>query len=297
MKQMIYTIYRKLQKYELILIFITKLQEYHITTILGDLVNLPSDIKYNWNPQRYCAKARSFYSEHKERIKSVCDMLCDDKSRKHYLAAIRYRTERRLVKRGEWSLTDQYFPKDIVTIRPDEVFIDGGAYNGDSINKLFKLASKSGIGEDIRVIAFEPSELNRRLLKRRYKNDKRVTIKDCGLSDSDHELYFYETGSVSYITDEEHANCKIRVTNIDANPECRDATWIKMDIENAEWDALHGAEKTIRRNRPTLTICIYHSDEDMYRIAEWIHEIVPEYRLYVRHHTRRSNEIVLYAVI
>ena len=84
---------------------------------------------------------------------------------------------------------------------------------------------------------------------------------------------------------------------MDAVPECQNATWIKMDIEGAELNALRGAKGIIRRNHPKLTICIYHSDEDMIRIAEYIHELVPEYKLYVRNHTGRQTEIVLYAVI
>lgn len=84
--------------------------------------------------------------------------------------------------------------------------------------------------------------------------------------------------------------------NIDAVPECKNATFIKMDIEGMEWDALHGAVETIKRNHPKLAICIYHSDEDMIRIVEYIHEIAPEYKLYVRHHSKREYETVLYAV-
>lgn len=62
-------------------------------------------------------------------------------------------------------------------------------------------------------------------------------------------------------------------------------------------DALKGARMTIQTNYPKLAICIYHSDEDMLRIIEYIHELVPEYRLYVRHHSKSNVETVLYAVL
>jgi hypothetical protein len=71
-----------------------------------------------------------------------------------------------------------------------------------------------------------------------------------------------------------------------------------MDIEGAELDALKGAEETIKRDKPKLAICIYHKDSDFVETPEYIHEFVPEYRLYVRHHGRTSaRETVLYAVI
>lgn len=70
-----------------------------------------------------------------------------------------------------------------------------------------------------------------------------------------------------------------------------------MDIEGSELPALEGAKQTILRNKPKLAISIYHSDEDMLRIVEYIHELVPEYKLYIRAHTMGIAETVLYAVI
>jgi hypothetical protein len=76
-------------------------------------------------------------------------------------------------------------------------------------------------------------------------------------------------------------------------------TFIKADIEGAEMEMLKGAKETILKNKPKLAICIYHSDEDMLQIAEWIHNIVPEYKLYVRMHGKypAGYETVLYAHI
>jgi len=60
-------------------------------------------------------------------------------------------------------------------------------------------------------------------------------------------------------------------------------------------EALQGAVNTIAKYKPKLAICIYHSDEDMIRIAEWIHDNFPEYKLFVRQHFKYSiSETVLY---
>jgi hypothetical protein len=76
---------------------------------------------------------------------------------------------------------------------------------------------------------------------------------------------------------------------------CPDATFIKMDIEGSEMDALYGAKETIIRNKPKLAICIYHKPEHLYQIPLLIHEWVPEYKLYIRHHSHYDSETVLYA--
>ena len=119
-----------------------------------------------------------------------------------------------------------------------------------------------------------------------------------GLSSHEETLYFTEAGVGSHVVaDEKKAAYQIPVINIDAIESCKEATWIKMDIEGSEMQALEGARETIKNNRPKLTICIYHSDEDMIQIIEYIHSLVPEYQLYVRHHSKDAVDTVLYAHI
>jgi hypothetical protein len=72
-----------------------------------------------------------------------------------------------------------------------------------------------------------------------------------------------------------------------------------MDIEGAELNALKGAEKTIIKDKPKLAICIYHSNEDMIQIAEYIHNLIPAYKIYIRQYRLYPSaaETVLYAVM
>ena len=76
-----------------------------------------------------------------------------------------------------------------------------------------------------------------------------------------------------------------------------DATFIKMDIEGAELNALKGAENTIRDNVPKLAIRIYHQLNDLWEIPIYLSEIVPEYNFFVRHHSKGLAETVLYAKV
>lgn len=55
--------------------------------------------------------------------------------------------------------------------------------------------------------------------------------------------------------------------------------------------------EAIKRNRPKPAICIYHSAEDMLRIAELIADWKLGYKFYVRHHAQLASETVLYAII
>lgn len=89
----------------------------------------------------------------------------------------------------------------------------------------------------------------------------------------------------------------IRAVALDDIEEVQKVGFIKMDIEGAELDALHGAERTIRRDRPFLAVCVYHREGDMLAIMDYLHQLVPEYRFWLRHYGPLYYETVLYASI
>lgn len=60
--------------------------------------------------------------------------------------------------------------------------------------------------------------------------------------------------------------------------------YIKLDIEGSEWDALHGAAKTINRWKPKMAICVYHKPEDLWTLATYIKFLRNDYEFQFRHH-------------
>ena len=91
--------------------------------------------------------------------------------------------------------------------------------------------------------------------------------------------------------------CNARAIALDAyiNKNER-VTFIKFDIEGAELEALKGAKGIISSYRPKLAICLYHKKEDYWQIPYYVKELVPEYKLYIRHYSNYSSETVLYAI-
>ena len=74
-------------------------------------------------------------------------------------------------------------------------------------------------------------------------------------------------------------------------------TFIKMDIEGAEMNALHGAENIIKYNRPKLAICIYHNVRHLFEVPLFLKKLVPDYRIYMRHHSPFEYETICYATL
>ena len=236
--------------------------------------------------------AVAFYSQNTARVEAVAAALADRLSKELYLGMIKFRQTR---DKRDYPCRrfreEQYFPKEL-KLGGGEVFIDCGAFTGDTINPFMRRCKKYE-----RIIAFEPGSGSFEKLKRKYGANPKITLINAGVYDRDGEVMFFydEKDKCFKITEDgsREAAVGLQVRTIDSLGLKR-VSFIKMDVEGAELSALKGAEKTILRDKPKLAICIYHSDEDMVNIPEYIRNIVPEYKLYVRHYGF-VTETVLYA--
>lgn len=191
--------------------------------------------------------------------------------------------------------TEQYFCLDFMTFAKDEVFIDAGCCDLNTSLKLRKYAP------DVKVYAFEPDpDCYKKCVERKrvtgYNNAKIFPFGTWSKKDS-LSFQLEEQGS-SYILEKGKTVYKVPVISIDEAVDPNEkVTFIKMDVEGAELESLKGAKEVIRRDKPKLAICIYHRPEDMWTIPSYINELVPDYRLYIRHHSSQQEETVLYAVL
>lgn len=171
------------------------------------------------------------------------------------------------------------------------MFVDCGAYIGDTL-----LAFAQETGDFKKAYLFEPDTSVRSVLEKNVKKYKdKFCVIEAGAYSHKAILRFCETGmGLGTIVD--NGDNVVSVETIDEVVGNDKVTFIKMDIEGSELEALKGAENTIKRDKPKLAICIYHKDEDFYMIPKYIRSIVPEYKMYVRHYSDTASETVLYAI-
>ena len=186
-----------------------------------------------------------------------------------------------------------YFDNMIVKPQEKEILIDGGCF--DAKNSL-DFVEWTG-GNVKKIYAFEPDQNNMKRCKKNF--DEKCLIEyqliPAGLWSERTELTFSaESGQGSSVC--ETGNKKIAVVNIDEVVGEDEISFIKMDIEGAELQALRGAANTIKKNKPRLAICLYHKPEDILDIPAYIKELVPEYKLYIKHYYPYFHDTVLYAV-
>lgn len=188
----------------------------------------------------------------------------------------------------------QYFDLPVLQEhrKAHEVFVDGGCYDGENSRMFVKWADNS----KKTIYAFEPDEKNFRTCQCILEeiNDVPFALIPKGLWSKETALDFCAKANEGSRF-AEGGGVHIPVTSLDAAIDEK-VTFIKMDIEGAEYEALRGAENLIRRCKPKLAISIYHKVEDIWELPQLILSFHPEYTFYLRHYSLSSEETVLYAV-
>lgn len=190
---------------------------------------------------------------------------------------------------------NQYFCKDIVTLTSSEIFLDVGAFDGDTFNAFIENSKNSYE----KVYLLEPNYVNLsklELLQKKYKN---IEIISKGAYDEKKNCYFYSGDDISVssacISLDSRDTEYIEVDRLD-NLITDKVTFIKMDIEGSELKALEGARNIILKYKPKLAIAIYHKMEDLIEIPKKIMDIRNDYDFFIRHHSNYTGETILYAL-
>lgn len=187
---------------------------------------------------------------------------------------------------------DQYFPPDLVKLTDHEALVDIGAYDGDTVRDF--VARTNGCFDQ--VYSFELDAINFQALQAntlRMPESDRLAIFNLGVWDSECDISYSIGKSQSTVGSGEG---KGHVVPLDEALRDQRVTMIKMDIEGAEPNALRGAKHLIQSQKPRLAICIYHDFRHLWEIPLYIKSLVPEYRIFLRHHTNLEYETVCYAL-
>lgn len=173
-----------------------------------------------------------------------------------------------------------------------EIFVDGGCYDGENSRMFAKWAGNV----QKTVYAFEPDQNNLRNCQSVLEDIDGISYKliPKGLWSRDEMLDFCANANEGskFCSDGE---VRIPVTSLDSVIDGK-VTFIKMDIEGAEYEALMGAENLIRTYKPKLAISVYHKAEDIWELPELLLSFQPQYTFYLRHYSLSSEETVLYAI-
>jgi FkbM family methyltransferase len=224
-------------------------------------------------------------------IAQAFDLLDEEASRQTFLAQLQLRLRADFEGLGSPAPGAQYFP-GLFSLSADECFVDCGAYTGDSIRAFISHTDNAYR----KVIAFEadPAVLpvletfiasvgSRAALHRAAVGNQRGCVRFSGDG--------LGGGAVSAASGVEVPGVRLD----DALARER-VSFIKMDIEGAELQALEGAHRVIGRDRPVLAVCGYHAPDHLWRVPVSLKSLAPDSRLFVRSHCADGLDTVWYSV-
>lgn len=247
-------------------------------------------------PKDLIDRGFDYYLDNKTRIMDSFNIFTDRQSHEIYACVLKTHMRKMVVSIPNQRLEEQYFPKNINFSKGYSRVIDCGAYVGDTVKRLNSLFGKIDA-----IALFEPDLKNFRLLtdylsKNHYKIARDISVFPCGVYDHEVQLRFLGGNLINSIISEQ-GDSIIQCTAIDHALPNFQPTFITMDVEGVEPEALVGAEKTIKENRPDLAICVYHAPNHLWDIPLYLNSLRLGYKFYLRNYTSFVSETVLYATV
>ncbi len=284
---------------------------------IGVGTQIPIQISRESHPsQRYI----DYLKSKQESIAKAHDILCDEKSRQLLITKLAL-----LASEGQFSLFAEYiykfsepyrdfglmgydgtpedyyyFNNDIFGINDGEIYIDVGAFDGDTIETFIDACTRNGKSYQ-KIIAFEPDPGCFSKLSKNYADQEKIELHQLGLWSTSTQLRFFSTNAGAYeqgASISESGDIVIDVTSLDDFLQGKCITLLKMDPPgNIIPEVLRGAASTIRKYRPNLAMGAYHGPDSIFEIPILLHDICPEYRMALRQNTCHLSDTDLLATI
>ncbi len=210
-----------------------------------------------------------FAKEHKAEIEKVYSLLADDFSKKVFEEVILYKLDGKISHLINCQSEDSL---EIFDFNENEKYLDLGAYNGDTVLEFVNKTKQYDS-----IVAVEPDVKNFKKLQKNTEHLKNITLINKAVSEISGTVKFSTAGGRNSRIGGE---TEILSTSVDDLK--TDFTFIKMDVEGQEAAAIKGAVNTILK-KPKMLISAYHRSEDIFKIPLLVHDINPEYRVFLRH--------------
>ena len=182
----------------------------------------------------------------------------------------------------------QYFEPFVKYTDGAPVFVDVGGFDGFTTKQFIRHAPNYKA-----VHIFEPEYNNQVACQSALSGFENIVMHPYGVGAADALMRFSASGSSSSISN--NGELEISIRRLD--DVISDApTFIKMDIEGAEQDALDGARRIIAEHHPVLAICVYHRPSDFWEVPRKVLSMYNGYSVYLRHYTESIYETVMFFV-
>lgn len=217
-----------------------------------------------------------YVKNNKEQLEWVYNRLADDTSKKVFECAVMYKLTGKIDYLFDCETPNGEIYENILKFNNNETYFDLGAYRGDTVGEFLTV-----IKDYEKIIAVEPDKKTYSKLCLATEKVENITNVNACVSDIDGAMQFDMQGSRGSTVGK--GDSVITSVTVDALAKSNTPTYIKMDIEGAEADAIKGGRYTIMQYKPKMQIACYHKSEDLILIAQEVLRLNPDYTLYLRH--------------
>ena len=219
-----------------------------------------------------------YCKQNADKIQQVYDSLADDYSRKVYANIINFKISGKIEYLSAVTTSKAEIYKKIIKPNLNEIYVDLGAYNGDTIKEILEFTH----GKYVSIYALEPDKKNFKKLAKFVDGMPHVYAYNSAAWCIDTELPFSaKAGRQSAIS--ANSDNMVGALSVDSILAKKPATIIKMDVEGFEREAIWGAALTIAHYAPKMMVSLYHRNEDIFEIPLLIKKLNPSYKLFIRH--------------
>ena len=223
---------------------------------------------------------RRYAQSHRNELDNVRSMLEDERSRELFDSAVLFRLTGRLSCLSDtepFGVTLASLP-GLGNVR---TALDGGAFRGDTARLMADVLHPQ------KIIAVEADPKTAEKLAAYAEEETRAAVVpvNAALWDADGFVSYASGGSRG--SGQEGKNRRSRETlvpsvTLDTLLERDSADFIKLDVEGAEERAIMGGGTVILRDRPSMAVSLYHRTDDLWRLPQLVHGLLPRHRLYLR---------------
>ena len=230
-------------------------------------------------------------------IRQLYELWADEQSRREFVAQLEWRQSLDPKCLPQPSpACETYFPTDLVKVTDKEVFVDCGAFDGDSVRNFLERVNYSFE----KVIPLEPDpgncqKLRNAVCKLPDEVSRKISIHNVAVGAVRGRVRFAADGTAGSGISEK-GTIETDCLPLDEILGGDFPTYIKMDIEGAEPEALMGARRLLKQNSAVWAICLYHKGQHLWELPLFIASLSDGYQFYLRRYAEDCWELVLYAI-
>lgn len=233
-----------------------------------------------------------YFEANRDLFEKTYELLEDEASKKTYENMINFKISGKPEYLDMCTSQRSEVYEKIVKLNDGEVFVDLGAYKGDTVEEFVSACKAAGVDYKS-IYALEPNKKNYNKLLKNTEDFHDVHAFNAAAWEEEGKVNFTANeGRMAHVSDKgEDLTDAMSVDSLGEQ-----ATIIKLDVEGAELEALNGAVRNLEGGAQVMC-ALYHRNEDMFKLPLFIHEKNPDLKLYIRHELYIPGwETNLYAV-